>query len=130
MLHTHVVVGNLTHGPDGRWTALDGRHLYRHAKAAGCLYQAALRDELSERLGVGWTEVHAGTAEVLGVQREVIEHFSRRRRAILDELERGGPQFCEGCSGGDARHAPGQGAAAIDGSLEGEVAFARGRART
>ena len=90
LLHTHVVVGNLTRGPDGRWTALDGRHLYRHAKAAGCLYQAALRDELSERLGVGWTDVHAGTAEVLGVQREVIEHFSRRRRAILDELERRG----------------------------------------
>jgi hypothetical protein len=33
LLHTHVVVGNLTQGPDGRWTALDARHLYRHAKA-------------------------------------------------------------------------------------------------
>jgi conjugative relaxase-like TrwC/TraI family protein len=35
LLHTHVVVGNLTRGPDGRWTALDGRLLYRHAKTAG-----------------------------------------------------------------------------------------------
>jgi len=46
LLHTHVVVGNLTQGPDGRWTALDARHLYRHAKTAGYLYQAVLRDEL------------------------------------------------------------------------------------
>ena len=39
LLHTHVVIGNLTQGPDGRWTALDGRHLYRHAKTAGFLYR-------------------------------------------------------------------------------------------
>jgi conjugative relaxase-like TrwC/TraI family protein len=43
LLHTHVVVGNLTRGPDGRWTALDGRLLYRHAKTAGVLYQSELR---------------------------------------------------------------------------------------
>ncbi len=43
LLHTHVVAGNLTQGPDGRWTALDARHLYRHAKTAGYLYQAVLR---------------------------------------------------------------------------------------
>jgi conjugative relaxase-like TrwC/TraI family protein len=29
LLHTHVVVANATRGPDGRWTALDGRELYR-----------------------------------------------------------------------------------------------------
>lgn len=69
LLHTHVVVGNLTQGPDGRWTALDARHLYRHAKAAGYLYQAALREELTERLGVQWTLVESGTAEVAGVDR-------------------------------------------------------------
>src|SRR5205809_307947 len=37
LLHTHVVAGNLTEGPDGRWTALDARHLYRQAKTAGYL---------------------------------------------------------------------------------------------
>ena len=41
LLHTHVVIANVTQGPDGRWTALDGRLLYRHAKTAGYLYQAA-----------------------------------------------------------------------------------------
>ena len=89
-LHTHVVIGNLTQRDDGQWTALDARHLYRQMKTAGYLYQAALRGQLTERLGVQWTVVERGAADVLGVSREVIEHFSRRRAEILDHmLERG-----------------------------------------
>ena len=42
-LHTHVLVANLGRGPDGRWSALDGRRLYAHARAASFLYQAVLR---------------------------------------------------------------------------------------
>jgi len=79
LLHTHVVVANATRGPDGRWTALDGRELYRHAKTAGYLYQAVLRAELTERLGVEWNDVVNGAADVRGIPREVIEHFSERR---------------------------------------------------
>jgi hypothetical protein len=29
LVHTHLVVANRVQGPDGRWTALDGRDLYR-----------------------------------------------------------------------------------------------------
>jgi conjugative relaxase-like TrwC/TraI family protein len=76
LLHTHVVVGNATQGPDGRWTALDARELYRHAKTAGYLYQAVLRAELTERFGVEWSDVANGTADLRGVSRAVIEHFS------------------------------------------------------
>jgi conjugative relaxase-like TrwC/TraI family protein len=91
LLPTHVVVGNLTQGPDGRWTALDARHLYRHAKTAGYLYQAVLRRELTERLGLHWTPVEHGVADVVGVPREVIEHFSKRRAEILEhQAEHGG----------------------------------------
>lgn len=75
LLHTHVVVANATQGPDGRWTALDGRSLYRHSKTAGYLYQVALRAELTERLGVRWHPVERGTADLVGVPRQVIEHF-------------------------------------------------------
>jgi Ti-type conjugative transfer relaxase TraA len=89
-LHTHVVVANLTQGPDGRWTTPDSRQLYRHAKTAGYLYQAELRDRLTRSLGVTWTPVVNGTADIVGVPRSVIEHFSQRRRAILDHMaERG-----------------------------------------
>ena len=86
LLHTHVVIANVTQGPDGRWTALDGRLLYRHAKTAGYLYQAALRAELSRTLGVRWHAVERGTADLEGVPRGVIEHFSRRRAEILEHL--------------------------------------------
>ncbi len=78
-LHTHVVVANATQADDGKWGALDGRLLYRHAKTAGYLYQAALRAELCERLAVGWGQVRNGSAEIDGVPRALIDQFSRRR---------------------------------------------------
>jgi conjugative relaxase-like TrwC/TraI family protein len=84
LLHTHVVVANATQGPDGRWTAPDGRPLYRHAKTAGYLYQATLRAELTDRLGLRWQAVERGTADVLGVPRRLIEHFSTRRAEIVE----------------------------------------------
>ena len=86
LLHTHVVVGNLTRGPDGRWTALDGRHLYRQAKTVGYLYQAVLRRELTERLGLEWNPVEQGVADVRGMPRAVVEHFSQRRAEILEHM--------------------------------------------
>lgn len=91
LLHTHVITGNLTEGPDGRWTALDARHLSRHAKTAGFLYQAELRREVTERLGLAWGPVENGTADIEGVERGVVEHFSQRRREILERMaEHGG----------------------------------------
>jgi conjugative relaxase-like TrwC/TraI family protein len=84
LLHTHVVVANATQAADGRWTALDGRELYRHAKTAGYLYQATLRAELSRDLGLRWQAVERGTADVEGVPRRVNDHFSQRRAEILE----------------------------------------------
>ena len=85
-LHTHVVIANATQATDGRWTALDGRALFRHAKTAGYLYQAVLRTELSERLTVRWLAVERGTADLVGVPRGAIEHFSQRRAEILEHM--------------------------------------------
>ncbi|TML03360.1 MAG: hypothetical protein E6G41_13830, partial [Actinobacteria bacterium] len=91
LLHTHVVVANRTRGPDARWTALDARPLYRHAKTAGYLYQARLRREVSDRLALDWGEVRKGSAELAGFSRELVEHFSRRRKEIVEQLAlRGG----------------------------------------
>ncbi len=86
LLHTHVVVANVARGPDGRWTALYGRKVYAEAKTAGFLYQAVLRDELTRRLGVDWEPAHNGVADVRGVPRSLIEHFSQRRHEILDAM--------------------------------------------
>ena len=86
LLHTHVVVANVTRGADSRWTALHGQLLFRHAKTAGYLYQAVLRAELADRLPVRWLAVEHGTADLAGVPRRVLEHFSERRAEILEHM--------------------------------------------
>jgi conjugative relaxase-like TrwC/TraI family protein len=82
-LHTHVVTANLAKGSDGRYSRLDGRALYAHAKAAGYLYEAHLRHAVRERLPwVRWTEPIKGIAEIEGVPSEVLREFSQRRQQI------------------------------------------------
>ncbi|MHB8220542.1 MAG: MobF family relaxase [Acidimicrobiales bacterium] len=85
-LHSHVVVANLGHGPDGRWTAIDGRGIYAHAPAAGRLYDASLRIELGNRLGITWTPRRSGAYEVSGIAPEAIGTFSSRQAQIRSAL--------------------------------------------
>ena len=89
-LHTHVLVANLTLGADGQWSTLDGRRIYAHAKTAGYLYEARLRSLLTRELGVEWTPVRNGIADIAGVPPTVLRAFSRRRADIEAELERRG----------------------------------------
>ena len=89
-LHTHVVIANLLHGVDGRWSALDTRALFRVQRTAGYLYQAVLRGQLAERLGVRWGLVRNGTAEIDGLPSGLLREFSRRRAAIEDALAASG----------------------------------------
>ncbi|MGE4426366.1 MAG: MobF family relaxase [Solirubrobacteraceae bacterium] len=82
-LHTHVVAANLVRTPsDGQWRALHAAVIYRHARTAGTLYQAHLRAEVTDRLGLTWGPVVKGAAELDGVPREVLREFSRRRVEI------------------------------------------------
>ncbi|MCZ7532612.1 MAG: relaxase domain-containing protein [Acidimicrobiia bacterium] len=81
-LHTHVVVGNRVEGVDGVWRAVDGRLLYRHKLAAGCLHEAELRSRLTERLGVRWQPVQKGIADIEGFTRDQVVAFSQRRQQI------------------------------------------------
>jgi conjugative relaxase-like TrwC/TraI family protein len=82
-LHTHVLVSGRVRCADGVWRALDSRALHRQLKPAGMVYQAALRAELTARLGVEWTAVDRhGQAEVDGVPTGLCRHFSRRRAAV------------------------------------------------
>ena len=89
-LHTHVLVANMTQGPDGRWATLDGRHLYLHAKTAGYLYEAHLRVELTQRLGVAWRPVVNGIADLDGIPDPVLRAFSTRRVEIEAALAKRG----------------------------------------
>ncbi|HET8956550.1 MAG TPA: MobF family relaxase, partial [Solirubrobacterales bacterium] len=83
-IHTHLLIANATQGPDGRWTRLYHPAIYEHAKAAGFIYEAHLRDELTQRLGVGWRKVENGIAEIEGFTDEQLRHFSTRRQEILE----------------------------------------------
>jgi conjugative relaxase-like TrwC/TraI family protein len=89
LLHTHLVVANRTQGPDGRWTALDGRDLYRHRLAADAIYRATYQRELSRTLGVEWTAADAhGNRELQGLAEELLRAFSKRTGQIDLEVER------------------------------------------
>lgn len=85
-LHTHALVVNKVRCGDGEWRTVDGAELFRHKKSAGAVYQAALRNELSMRLGVSWTEVSKdGQAEIAGVPAELIGLWSKRTAQVDGE---------------------------------------------
>jgi conjugative relaxase-like TrwC/TraI family protein len=83
-LHTHVLVsGRVRCSGDGVWRALDSRALHRELKPAGMVYQAALRAELTARLGVVWEPVSRhGQADIAGVPEAARRAFSKRTAAV------------------------------------------------
>jgi conjugative relaxase-like TrwC/TraI family protein len=86
-LHTHMVVGNWAQGPDGRFTALAGEHIYEQAKAGGAVYQLALRSRARElEPWIEWGEVENGLADVSEelVPAELRAELSKRRAEILE----------------------------------------------
>jgi len=81
LLHWHTLVANLVEGPDGRWGAFVHPELYRAVRAAGELFQAVLRGELTERLGLQW---RAGrhVPEIAGVPQTLCDQFSKRAAEV------------------------------------------------
>src|SRR6266498_4696004 len=89
LVHTHLVVANRVQGPDGRWTALDGRDVYRHRLAADAIYRATYQRALSRTLGVEWTDADEhGNRELVGMPAELVRWFSKRADQIDTEVER------------------------------------------
>jgi conjugative relaxase-like TrwC/TraI family protein len=89
LLHTHLVIANRVQGPDGQWTALDGRDLYRHRLAADAIYRASYQRELVRTLGVEWTPADGhGNRELQGMPEELVRSFSKRTSQIDAELDR------------------------------------------
>ena len=85
-LHTHAVVSAKVRTGDGNWRALDARYLKRHQRMLGGVYQSVLRNELSNRFGVGFGAIDKGQAEIVGVPADVLAQFSKRAREIDAEL--------------------------------------------
>lgn len=89
-LHTHALAINVVERADGTWGALDSRPIYRQMRTAGFLYQAVLRSELTEHLGVSYGPVAKGVAEIDGVDPALRRLFSKRRAQITEALAAAG----------------------------------------
>jgi conjugative relaxase-like TrwC/TraI family protein len=82
-LHTHALVLNKVRCADGRWRTLDATELFHHKKSAGMIYQAALRNEMHQRLGVNFREVNEnGQADIAGMPDELRKLWSKRAASI------------------------------------------------
>lgn len=86
-LHTHIVVPNRVLSPDGRWLALDARTLKLDQRTASAIYHATMRTELTARLGVEFTDVVNGIADIAHFPAEVLAEFSTRTAAIDKRLD-------------------------------------------
>ncbi|MDY6996610.1 MAG: MobF family relaxase [Actinomycetota bacterium] len=85
-LHTHVLVPNRQARADGRLVSLDGTSLYHEARAAGIVYQATLRRELTRSIGVEWNDVdpHTGMADIAGADRRDLTSWSTRATQLRE----------------------------------------------
>jgi len=85
-LHTHALVINKVRCADGTWRTLDATELFHHKKSAGMIYQAALRNEMQQRLGVAFGAGNEhGQAEILGVPEKLLSLWSKRTAQIDGE---------------------------------------------
>ncbi len=86
LLHWHVLTANLVEGADGKWSAFAHPEIYRHARAAGEIFQATFRAELTEALGVEWRP-GSTVPEIAGIPQSLLDQFSKRSTDIEAWLE-------------------------------------------
>ncbi|MCO5318535.1 MAG: relaxase domain-containing protein [Microthrixaceae bacterium] len=90
-LHSHAIVSAKVQDETGRWLALDARFLKYQQRSIGWMYDAALRAELTTRLGVAWVDRGEGVFDLACVPETVREAFSSRTQQVearLTELVR------------------------------------------
>jgi conjugative relaxase-like TrwC/TraI family protein len=88
-LHSHVVVMNLTKGEDGIWRSIETGDLYKNQLYLGQLYRNEMAKELK---GLGYdievTDRNKGLYELKGVNKEIVDEFSTRRKQIEESREK------------------------------------------
>jgi hypothetical protein len=95
-IHSHVVLANLVHGSDGRWSACDRRGIGAHRLAASAVYEAHLRAGLSAVLNVRWTGGPGRSGEVAGIGPELLGEFSSRSADIRRHMSERGVRSARG----------------------------------
>lgn len=90
-LHSHIIVSSkirITKDGQTHWLSLDSRAFYQASIGARAAYERAVEAELGLRLGVAFAN-RAGTQirEIVGISKEALRLFSKRRTAITADLE-------------------------------------------
>lgn len=88
-LHTHACLLNIGLRFDQTIGTLETEALYEHKMAAGAIYRAELAHQLTRRLGFA-TQREKSWFELRGIPKALCEVFSKRRKAIEEELAKGG----------------------------------------
>jgi len=98
-LHTHHLVYGVALGADGKESTFDAVEIYRHARAMDEIYKLELYKNLQ---GLGYQVEHVREldddgketnrtyARLAGIDQDVIDHFSKRRKALLEYAEQHG----------------------------------------
>lgn len=84
-LHTHCLIMNVCTREDGTTGTIESKPLYQSKMVAGALYRAELAAQLEQRLDIE-VERTGKTFEIVGVPKNVIETFSKRREEIEEVL--------------------------------------------
>jgi conjugative relaxase-like TrwC/TraI family protein len=85
-LHTHAIISAKVQDPTGMWLSLDARFLKRQQHTIGWLYDAALRAELTTRLGVGWVGDGERPVDLEAVPERLRTLFSERSGQVDAKL--------------------------------------------
>ena len=86
-LHTHAVILNQT-VHDGKLMAVDNPDLYKNKFLYGQMYRNELAAELLKKgYDIHVSDAEKGFFELKGIPEAALEHFSQRRKEILEKLK-------------------------------------------
>jgi len=103
-LHTHALIWAKVQDLAGKWLSLDARFLKYQQRSIGWVYAAALRSELSARLGVSWGPVTEGHADIEGVPRDLLKLFSQRSVQVEARLAKDVAAWVDDHDGAEPDH--------------------------
>lgn len=81
-LHTHNLTINATLSKDGNWRSIDSSAIYKISMSIGGVYKMELAARVKE-LGYEAEKGKHGNIEIKGVDKDLMDAFSKRRQEIL-----------------------------------------------